>query len=173
MTAISPFEIFYSRKSFENQAGIFLMLIGFTLLKKKKFFLGMIILGISSYVYFAQTILIPILLTSYFVIFWKEVREFLIRGVILFLLITLPLYYVIYTNPDASNRSKAVFITQDATIGKVDKIKILSKATARYVKQFSPRYLFFDGLDMTNGKRDVGPLFPAIITFVLIGIYLL
>ena len=30
LTAISPFEIFYSRKSFENQAGIFLMLVGFT-----------------------------------------------------------------------------------------------------------------------------------------------
>jgi len=28
LTAISPFEVFYSRKSFENQAGIFLMLLG-------------------------------------------------------------------------------------------------------------------------------------------------
>src|SRR3990167_11123038 len=40
LTAISPFEIFYSRKSFENQTGVFLMLVAFTLLvvylKKKR-----------------------------------------------------------------------------------------------------------------------------------------
>ena len=171
LTAISPFEIFYSRKSFENQAGIFLMLIGFTFLKKKKIFWGMVILGISSYVYFSQAILVPILLVAYFIIFWKEAKGFLFKGLILFLLIVSPLYYIIYTNPDASNRSKAVFITQDPTVGSVDKVKLVVGASIRYIKQFSPKYLFLDGLDMTDGKRDVGPLFPATIPFLLVGIY--
>lgn len=173
LTAISPFEIFYSRKSFENQAGIFLVLLGFTFLKKKKVFLGMLLLGISSYVYFSQAVLVPILLASFFVIYWKEVQQHLFKGLILFLLVVFPLYYIIYTNPDASNRSKAVFITRDATIGSVDKVKVLTNVAARYIKQFSPKYLFLDGLNMTEGKRDVGPLFPVTIPFLLIGVYLL
>ena len=173
LTAISPFEIFFSRKSFENQAGILMMLTGFTLLKRKRFFLGMVLLGISSYIYFAQAILIPILIATYFILFWKESKKYLIKALVAFLLVVSPLYYLIYTNPDASNRSKAVFITQDATIGSSEKIKVLSTAAVRYVKQFSPKYLFFEGLNMTEGKRDVGPLFPATIPFLLIGIYLL
>lgn len=180
LTAISPFEIFYSRKSFENQTGIFLMLIGFTLLKKNlpagrqgKFFLGIVILGLSSYVYFSQAILVPILLAVYFIIFWKDAKKYLLKGVILFLVVVSPLYYILYTNPDASNRSKSVFITQDPRVGSVDKIKLLTGASVRYIKQFNPKYLFLDGLDMTDGKRDVGPLFPVTIPFLLIGIYLL
>ena len=173
LTAISPFEIFYSRKSFENQSGIFLMLIGFTLLKKKKVFLGMLLLGISSYVYFSQAILVPILIVVYFMIFWKETKSYLVKSLIIFLLVVSPLYYIVCTNPDASNRSKAVFITQDQTIGSIDRIKILTKASIRYLKQFNPKYLFFDGLDMTNGKRDVGPIFPVTALFLLMGIYFL
>ncbi|MEK7550233.1 MAG: glycosyltransferase family 39 protein [Patescibacteria group bacterium] len=173
LTAISPFEIFYSRKSFENQTGIFLMLLGFTLLKRKKIFLGIVLLGISSYIYFSQVILIPLLLIAYTIIFWKEAKNYFLKGFILFILIVSPLYYIIYTNPDASNRSKAVFITQDATIGGSQRIKVLSKIIDRYIKQFSPKYLFLDGLDMTNGKRDVGPLFAVTIPFLILGIYFL
>ncbi len=173
LTAISSFEIFYSRKSFENQAGIFLMLIGFTLLKKKRVVWAMIVLGLSSYVYFSQMILVPILLAVYFVIFWKDAKKYLLKGVMLFLIVVSPLYYIFYTNPDASNRSKAVFITQDPSVGSVDKVKLLTSATVRYIKQFSPKYLFFDGLNLTDGKRDVGPLFPVVAPFLIIGVYLL
>lgn len=172
LTAISPFEIFYSRKSFENQAGILLMLLGFTLLKKKRLFWGMFVLGLSSYIYSAQMVLVPILLVVYFFIFWKEAKSYLLKGLIIFLITACPLYYLFYNNPDASNRSKAVFITQDSRVG--DGIFKLTKAASlRYIKQFNPKYLFFDGLDMTNGKRDVGPLFPITIPFLLLGIYLL
>ncbi|KKS95153.1 MAG: hypothetical protein UV71_C0011G0006 [Microgenomates group bacterium GW2011_GWC1_43_13] len=173
LTAISPFEIFYSRKSFENQAGIFFMLLGFTLLKKKKYVWGATLLGISSYVYFAQAVLVPILLIVFLVIFRKEIGRNFLKIVTIFILVVSPLYFIIFTNPEASNRTKAVFITQDQTIGKVDKIKLLRSASMRYIKQFSPKYLFLDGLDLTDGKRDVGPLFPVIIPFLLIGIYLL
>ncbi len=173
LTAISPFEIFYSRKSFENQAGVFLVLIGFALLKRKKIVWASIVLGLSSYVYFAQAILVPILITIFLLIFWKESRKYFLKAVVTFLIVVSPLYYIIYTNPDASNRSKAVFITQDQTVGAADRIKLFKSASIRYVKQFNPKYLFLDGLDMTNGKRDVGPLFPATIPFLLIGIYML
>ncbi len=173
LTAISPFEIFYSRKSFENQTGIFLVLVGFTLLKKGKIFVGTLLLGISSYVYFGQALFVPVLLGVYFVIFWKEFKKYIFKIFITFFIVVSPLYHIIYTNPDASNRSKAVFITQDATVGSTDKIKLVTSISIRYLKQFSPKYLFFDGLNLTDGKRDVGPLFPILIPFLLVGLYLL
>src|SRR3972149_2184012 len=65
LTAISPFEIFYSRKGFENQTGILLMFLGFTLLaiylhkkRLKYFYWGVVLLGVASYIYFAQAVLI-------------------------------------------------------------------------------------------------------------------
>jgi len=173
LAAISPFEIFYSRKSFENQAGIFIMLLGFFLLKRKKVFSGALLLALSSYVYFAQAVLVPILLGTFIVVFWKDAREYLLKLLIIFLIVSAPLYYMIYTDPDASNRTKAVFITQDQTVGSASKIKLITAASERYIKQFNPKYLFLNGLDMTNGKRDVGPLFPVVAPFLLIGVYLL
>src|SRR3990172_10209163 len=107
LTAISPFEIFYSRKSFENQTGILLMLLGFTLLavyirKKhlKYFYWGALLLGIASYIYFAQAVLIPILLGVFIIIFWKKFRPLRVKPIILFLLVVAPLYYLIFVSPD-------------------------------------------------------------------------
>jgi 4-amino-4-deoxy-L-arabinose transferase-like glycosyltransferase len=188
LTAISPFEIFYSRKGFENQTGILLMLLGFTLLTRylsgkrlKYFYWGAFILGLASYIYFAQAILIPILLTAFFIIFWQKFKPLNLRPLILFLLVVAPLYYLIFTNPGVRNRSSNVSIIRDQRLGErlVDK-GILEKAltitgytAGRYFSQFGPKYLFFEGLNFTEGKRDVGPLFAAAIPFLLLGIYVL
>ena len=111
LTAISPFEIFYSRKSFENQTGVFLMLLAFTLLvvylKKKQikyFYWGAVLLGAASYVYFAQAVIIPILLAVFLVTFWKKFKPLKLKPIILFLLVALPLYFLIFTNPFFVNR---------------------------------------------------------------------
>src|SRR3972149_2903262 len=99
LTAIAPFEIFYSRKSFENQAGVFLMLVGFTFLIKylktkdlKLFYWAALVLGMASYVYFAQAVLIPILLVAFIVLFRKKFKPFNTKPLILFLLVVAPLY---------------------------------------------------------------------------------
>lgn len=180
LTAISPFEVFFARKSFENQTGILLMLVGFACLakylngKKQKFFyLGAILLGIASYVYFAQAVLIPILLIGFLVIFYKKLAPINIKPLLIFLVIIAPLYYLIFVNPETRNRSGAVFITQDARLKDSSLVSVLKYSTKRYISQFNPRYLFFDGLNMTEGKRDVGPLFPVLIPFLLGGAYIL
>jgi len=188
LTAISPFEIFYSRKSFENQTGVFLMFVGFAFLlsyirrKKIKFFyLGALSLGISAYIYFAQAVLVPILIFVFFLIFWKKLRPFKIWPFVFFLAIIAPLFYMILTNSDVRNRASAVSIRQDPRLGEKLEGKsgvyrtttVLSYAVVRYFKQFDPKYLFFEGLNMTEGKRDVGVLFPAQIPFLLVGAYLM
>lgn len=189
LTAISPFEIFYSRKSFENQTGIFLMLLGFSLLavyirKKhlKYFYWGALLLGVASYIYFAQAVLVPVLLTVFIVIFWKKFKPLNFKPIILFLLVVLPLYYLIFVNADVRNRSSNVFILRDPRLGEALSTKkgtvsrtftIITYSATRYIKQFNPKYLFFEGLNMTEGKRDVGPLFAVLIPFLILGIYVL
>lgn len=188
LTAISPFEIFYSRKSFENQAGVFLSLLGFALiaiyLKKKRirfFYWGTVVLGLSAYVYFAQAVLVPILLVVFIVLFWKKFRPLKIWPLVMFLVVITPLFYIIITNPDARNRSSAVFITQDFRLGRqlvgkngLTRLMTIGRYSAiRYVKQFDPKYLFLEGLSLTDGRYDLGPLFAVQIPFLLAGIYLL
>ena len=189
LTAISPFEIFYSRKSFENQTGIFLMLLAFTLLivylKKKRikyFYWGAVLLGASSYVYFAQAVIIPILFAVFLIIFWKKFKPLNFKPIIIFLLAVLPLYYLVFANPDVRNRSSNVFILRDPRLGEQLTTKkgtisraftIVTYSATRYMKQFGPKYLFFEGLNMTEGKRDVGPLFVVLIPFLVLGIYVL
>src|SRR3989344_733827 len=77
-TAIAPFEIFFSRKGFENGAGIFLMLVGFicifTYFEKRKslyLYLASGIFASAMYTYFSHAIIIPLLLLSFFIIFRK------------------------------------------------------------------------------------------------------
>lgn len=189
LTAISPFEIFYSRKGFENQTGIFLTLLGFTFIytylqkrRLKYFYWGAFLLGVASYIYFAQAVLIPILFVVYIVIFWKKFKPLNFRPIILFLLVAFPLYYLILANPDVRNRSSNVSVIRDPRLGEklADKkgalektFTIVSYAGARYLRQLSPKYLFFEGLNMTEGKRDVGPLFAVLIPFLILGIYVL
>ena len=180
LTAIAPFEIFYSRKSFENQAGVFLMLVGFTFLIKylktkdlKLFYWAALVLGMASYVYFAQAVLIPILLVAFIVLFRKKFKPFNTKPLILFLLVVAPLYYMIFVNPETRNRSSNVFITQDTRLKGANATSVVIYSAERYIKQFGPRYLFLNGLDMTEGKRDVGPLFPVQVPFLFTGLYLL
>ena len=89
---------------------------------------------------------------------------------------------MIFVNPATRDRTSKVFITQDARLAEklvVQKSQlgklftIAGYSAVRYVRQFSPKYLFFEGLNMTEGKRDVGPLFAVSIPFLLAGIYLL
>lgn len=179
LTAIAPFEIFYARKSFENQTGILFMLLGFTLLRKRWRW-GIAFLAFSSYVYFSQAVLVPILLAAFYLIFWSDLKKVFLKSLILFLLLSAPLYYIIATNPDARNRSRAVFITQDPVLGgKLSQeetflgksLIFTTYSSQRYLQQFNPHYLFLEGLDLTEGRYDVGPLYLVAAPFLAIGVF--
>lgn len=190
LTAIAPFELFYSRKSFENQAGIVLILLGFGLLlgyidnrkKLKQAYCGMFVLSLAIYTYFSHAVLIPILVVAFLLIYRKKIGKEIRKPIILALLVAAPLYFLIYSNSDARNRSQAVFITQDPrlaeklerTESQAVKLVILGTySAARYLNHLNPSYLFWEGLNMTEGKRDVGPLFAVSLPFFIAGIYFL
>lgn len=196
-TAISPSEIFFSRKSFENSAGIFFMLIGFlcffNYFEKKKnlkwLIFSSIIFSFGMYTYFSHAIIIPLLITIFIFIyrrhFSSEISQYLVP-IGLFIILVSPLIFMIITNPGVRYRSKTVFVSQDRTLGHllelgkssnqisnflVQKYITLDYISDRYLKQFDPKYLFATGLDLTNqGLLDLGPLLLVQAPFLLLGI---
>lgn len=191
-TAVAPFEIFYSRKGFENGAGIFLMLLGSSSLiyfiekqKKNKFlYVSFIFFGLAMYTYFSHVFIIPLLLIGFYLSYKKSFdkigRRTLLKNSIIALLIILPLIFLVLQNPDASNRSQAVFISQDLDLGRlIDNFNnpvlrnliLIAYSFNRFLSQFDLSYLFANGLDLTNqGFFGIGPLLFFQLPFLIIGI---
>jgi 4-amino-4-deoxy-L-arabinose transferase-like glycosyltransferase len=197
LTTIAPFEIFYSRKSFENGAGVTALLIGFGLLlgfiknqeKKWQFFLGSMILSLGMYTYFSHAVLMPILYGAFLFIFRKKIRKLPVFGIVVAILIAFPLIWFIFRDPNSANRSKAVFITQDPLLGEIigkkvsendsfyelkKDIVIAKYSFIRYLNQLDPYFLFGNGLDLTNQDPvDIGPLYFFQLPFLILGFWYL
>lgn len=198
-TSIAPFEIYFSRKSFENGAGIFLILLGFLFFLKyfdnkrvKWIYCSSIIFAISMYTYFSHAIITPLLILAFIIIYRKQllpnIRQFLIPALI-FISLTFPLILMMITNADVKFRSKTVFVKQDRVLGSLLELNasentlqniLLQKSTYltyifdRYLKQFDPIYLFANGLDMTDqGVLGLGPLLLIQLPFLILGVIFL
>lgn len=195
ITAISPFEIFFSRKSFENGPGLFFMLIGFSFLfsyidKKRSFklYLAFLNLAIAMYTYYSHAMIIPFLLISFLSIFRHEFNEFkkIIYPSVFFVALIFPILWVSLTNPVTRYRTANVFITQDIALGEMVQLIqrnhqltgeifkyliIANYGLNRYLDQFNPVYIFANGLDMTNqGVIGAGPLLIIQLPFLILGI---
>lgn len=189
-TAIAPFEIFFSRKSFENGAGIFLMLLGFSLLLSKKavnLYFGFGLLALAMHTYFSHVLIIP-LLTASFILIFRNQRIY--RPLLIWLFLLIPLILIILTNPTAQYRAKDVFLTQDPALGELiqfvkqensqiifiqQELVVIKYSFNRFLDQFNPAFLFVNGLDLTNqGLIDIGPLYLFQLPFFILGlIYLI
>lgn len=185
LTAITPFEIFFSRKSFENVIGVFFILVGFafllTYINKKSikwFFFASVIFSIALYTYFSHAILIPILLLAFALIYKKSLlanSKQILLPLLLMIILVIPLVIIIITNPDARYRSQTVFVTQDINLGKnIEYAESTTKAILdfsfnRYLSQFSINYFFGNGLEFTHQ----GPLDQGLLLFVQMPLFLL
>lgn len=198
LTAIAPFEIFYSRKSFENGAGLFLLMVGFTFLfkfleTKKLRWLnsGIILLIAAMYTYFSHAVIIPLLFISFLVLFrhqFPKMKKYL-WTVLLAVIVVIPLLAIIILNTDSLNRTSAVFVSQDTLLGEtlskihspnpvlifvLKKYIFLTYIAQRYLNQFDPFYLFGNGLNLTNQVfLAQGILIFAQLPFLLLGIFYL
>lgn len=185
--AISPSEIFFSRKSFENGAGIFFILMAFyfllTYFEKMKFtkllYLGVIFLAAGMYTYFSHAIIIPLLLLTFAYIFRKNLtgsKKKYIFVLSVWGLLIVPLLLIIFLNSGSRYRSQTVFITQDINLGRImdygNKYKaIFDFSFNRYLDQFNPVYIFGQGLDLTNqGPLGMGLLLLIQLPLIIIGI---
>lgn len=198
--AVSPEEIFFSRKSFENIPGIFFMILAFYLLfiyfekqnRIRWLFAAAISMASGMYTYFSHAIIIPLLTISFILIFRDKftlsLKKYL-PVIIFWVLLITPLLSIIFLNPDSRYRSQTVFITQDVNLGtQLNYVNIgnsvfntlfryktiINFSFNRFLEQFSPSYLFQNGLDLTNQNiLNVGPLLLLLLPFLISGaIYL-
>ncbi len=199
-TSIAPDEIFFSRKSFENGAGIFLMLLGFSCLfyyiEKKRLgwmYLAGGIFAAAMYTYFSHTIIIPLLLVSFCFLFRQHFlagTKKLLGPILLFIFLVAPLIFLISINSDTRFRTQTVFIRQDVNLGRelalaetgnqimdlfINNKVFIDYVFNRYLQQFNPGYIFINGLDFTSqGLLGVGPLLLAQLPLLVLGmIYLI
>lgn len=199
-TAISPFEIFFSRKSFENGAGILLILLGFLCLfnffankqSLRWLYFSSIIFAGGMYTYFSHAIIIPLLISIFIFIyrdqFSAKIRRYLLP-ILFFVALISPLIFMIFANPGVRYRSQTVFISQDVALGSQLELGKANNPLAnfllqgnvtigyifdRYLRQFDPIYLFANGLDLTNQSLlGVGPLLLIQLPFLILGIIFL
>lgn len=199
-TAISPSEIFFSRKSFENGAGIFFLLVSLscllTHLEKQKqqrwLYSAAFLSALGMYTYFSHAVIIPLMIVAFVLIFRKKfTRGFkkYLPVLSLWILFITPLVIIILTNPGSRYRSQTVFITQDSALGRqLNYItsensfiaQFLHQKTVgdfsfnRYLEQFDPVYLFGSGLDLTSqGPVNMGPLLLFQLPLLLIAVFYL
>lgn len=169
LITFTPSEIFYARKSFENVIGISLIFFGlyFLFADLEKFknnlkkYMGLFFLAAAMYVYTAHTIVVPLLILLYLVIF-KNFRYPLVFWAVLIL----PLIFITVTSSGLRFRANSIFISQDANLSRqIDFSQNIFKTYIdyvfnRYLNQFNLSYIFGNGLDLTNqGLIGMGPLF--------------
>ena len=192
-TAITPFEIHFSRKGFEGVIGLTLLLIGFGILisflsskkNQSKFIIGSVIVALSMYTYFSYAIVVPILYIFFLVLLFKNKVSISKLGIISFIVVILPLLIFIIKDKNSSSRTEAVVITQDSrliniiniNLKKDDKfysfkkyILIARYSLIRYMDQLNPTFLFINGLDLSNQDPfDIGPFYIYQFPLLLIG----
>lgn len=197
MIAITPSEIFYSRKSFENIIGVFFVFLGLFLLighlegnkNKLRSFITALFLALPMYIYTSHTIVVPLAIISFIAIYWKKILleyKYFLGMFLAWAILLLPLSYITLTDPGIRFRAASVSITQDAALQdqlqdidksnliflKLYQIKaILEYSFTKYLNQFEPGRIFGNGLDFTNqGLLGMGPLMFWQLPFFLLGI---
>lgn len=188
MISITPSEIFYSRKSFENVIGVFLVIFGLYFLIKsfeyqkiKKYgYFGILLLALAMYVYTSHTIIVPQILILTFVIFKKKLnltREKILLLLLFWVISVIPLIYISLTNAELRFRAQSVFLTQDPNLGRLTNLtdsqlkSNIDHTFIKYINQFNPGYIFGNGLFLTNqGIIGVGPLMFIQLPLVILGI---
>lgn len=185
MVAITPSEIFYSRKSFEGEIGVFFIFLGLALILKggKWVYPGLISLSTAMYMYTSYTMVVPIIIFLLVGIFRKKItlkpKKFLYTF-LFFIILLIPLIYVSFTNNSLRFRASSVLITQDVNLTRHLEISqnhvftLLDYVFNKYLTQFNPSYMFGNGLDFTNqGLIGMGPLLFSQLPLFILGIIFL
>ncbi len=195
--AITPSEIFYSRKSFENVIGIFFLFFALFLLTRElegskgkfRLFITAFFLALPMYIYTSHTIVVPLIIVVFAILFWKRVKPLFKRFLVIFIcwvLLILPLIYITLNNSDLRFRAATVSVFQDINLNTqlqniegnnlivtgIYKLKVISEyCFSKYLKQFDPVRIFVNGLDLTNqGMIGMGSLLLLQLPFFILGV---
>lgn len=202
--AISPWHLQFSRAAFEGQIGFFFLISGllffFKSLRNGKFFyVSMILFLLCLYSYHSFRLLIPLLIFSFLIIFWKKILNFkkhaIVSLIILFVL-SLPIWTsFVKTTAGTGARLSMVTVFSDPSIidQSIERINFDRKnndvigtifhnrrivyflaITKGYLDHFNPDFLFIHGDGgVQHHAVDMGMLYLWDLPFILIGIYYL
>ncbi len=125
LLTISPWHLQYSRAGFEITLFLFLITLGFYFLLKavnnhgKYLWIGTLLLCLAPWTYSTAKLFIPLILFSYAVIWYKEIRRFpslsLLKSLAVIFLTGLPMVYLIIKG-DAGFRFNYISVFTDPTI---------------------------------------------------------
>lgn len=189
--AITPSEVFYSRKSFENVIGVCLEIFGLFFIfsnliagKRKIWgYLGVVLISLAMYIYTSHTITVPLILIFILILFRKKIfeqKKYVFSLVFTWIIIIIPLLFLTFKNEGLRFRAASVFVNQDVNFGKILNLtQNIPKAYIdiiylKFLNQFNPTYLFVNGLDLTNqGILGVGPLLLFQLPLLILGVIFL
>ncbi len=123
LIAISPWSLQFSRGAFEANLGLFVTLLGITLLfygfkNKLLAFMSIPILFSSLYFYYSQRLIVPLIIIGFFILFWKRIKINLkqyLLGFLLAIIILIPIVVQIL-GPHGFKRVNEVSITADKSV---------------------------------------------------------
>lgn len=189
--AISPWHINFSRAAFESNGSLFFIISGVFLLFKgiekiEFMLLSAVSFVISLYFYYTARIIIPFIVLSFIVIYYKEFikeKKWIIMSFLLALILLLPLISQMFTT--GLSRVNQISIFQDksltnpyseAIVRNNNSIyaKIFYNRRLAYLQEFCDNYLKNFALDFyfTNGTGPHGLLYLWEIPFFFLGIYI-
>ena len=199
LIAISPWSLQFSRGAFEANLGLFVTLLGITLLFygfKNRFlaFISIPILFSSLYFYYSQRLIVPLITIGLLILFWKKIKENLrqyVLGFIFAIVILFPIVLQIL-GPNGFKRVNEVSITADKSVT-IDyllaraknsnssysflinrRIPYVFEVTHNYFQHFSFGFLFF-GDDPNPRHRSYahGLFYILEIPLLIYGLFLL
>ena len=191
LVAITPSEIFYSRKSFENVIGVCFELFGLfclfnNLLNNKRkawVYLGIFLMSVAMYFYTSHVITVPLILILIIFNFRKKIqyqKKYLISLFLSWIIFITPLLFLIITDAGLRFRAASVFVNQDTNFGRTVNLtgnyfkSYVDIIFLKFLNQFNPTYIFVNGLDLTNQKiLGIGPLLFCQLPLVILGMIFL
>ncbi|MFA6185069.1 MAG: glycosyltransferase family 39 protein [Candidatus Shapirobacteria bacterium] len=204
LVVLSPWTFFPSRGVFQSTVAQFFFSLGLLFLikaiKKIKFLpLGIFFFSISTYAYHNTKIVVPILLLTYFLIFFKEIKQKISKHknfftISLLVLSILVIPQLINTfNKEAQARSRWVFIINPASINEIENNRniyqgsqLVAKLKYNRVTLFSttvfknyldfvnPKILFFNSTqNFQFNIPNTGVLYSVYLPFFYIGLIIL
>ena len=201
LLAISPWHIQFSRAAFEANVSLMFTLAGILLLLKSirnSFYLipAAILFSLTYYTYQSAKVFTTLLVGLLIVLYWKDrikIDRIRIVSGLLFILLSVPFFWVTLTNPDALLRAKGVSVFTEENPRYAKSIVRIAESYEQkdvfgivlnnrrivhginvvngYLSHFNPEWLFLPGTQYRFQAPGTGLLYLFEMPFMLVGIY--
>jgi hypothetical protein len=202
LLAISPWHLQFSRIAFESNIGLAFNVFGLLfflkgLKKQRMFLISVVCFSLSLYIYQSEKVFTPLFVLLLVVLFYKNLfilpKKFLLSIVLIGIIITVPLFYVTFSDKEALSRAKGVSIFSEQTqllqssvqklaqsnkhsdlIGEViynRRIVYAKQIITNYLSHYDLNWLFIRGDIARHHAPDMGLLYLFELPFIFIGIY--